>query len=207
MTNTNTANSSLGALLSREKYLIIDGSMSTALEQLGCNLNDRLWTARVLADHPELVKEVHLQYLRAGADLHISASYQATIQGLTENDYSLEEAEEVIRRSVRMFKEARSEWWEAEGRKAGRNWPLVGGAIGPYGAYLADGSEYRGHYGVSDETLYEFHRRRMELLAEEGSDFLLIETQPSLREALIAAKRCYARADGCAYCCPEIHRS
>ncbi len=85
MTNTNTANSSLGALLSREKYLIIDGSMSTALEQLGCNLNDRLWTARVLADHPELVKEVHLQYLRAGADLHISASYQATIQGLTEN--------------------------------------------------------------------------------------------------------------------------
>ena len=65
MTNTNTANFSLGALLSREKYLIIDGSMSTALEQLGCNLNDRLWTARVLADHPELVKEVHLQYLRA----------------------------------------------------------------------------------------------------------------------------------------------
>lgn len=188
MTNTNTANSSLGALLSREKYLIIDGSMSTALEQLGCNLNDRLWTARVLADHPELVKEVHLQYLRAGADLHISASYQATIQGLTENGYSLEEAEEVIRRSVRMFKEARSEWWEAEGRKAGRNWPLVGGAIGPYGAYLADGSEYRGNYGVSDEVLYDFHRRRMELLAEEGSDFLLIETQPSLHEALIEAK-------------------
>ena len=188
MTNTNTANSSLGTLLSREKYLIIDGSMSTALEQLGCNLNDRLWTARVLADHPELVKEVHLQYLRAGADLHISASYQATIQGLIENGYSLEEAEEVIRRSVRMFKEARSEWWEAEGREAGRNWPLVGGAIGPYGAYLADGSEYRGNYGVSDEVLYDFHRRRMELLAEEGSDFLLIETQPSLHEALIEAK-------------------
>ena len=130
MTNTNTANFSLGALLSREKYLIIDGSMSTALEHLGCNLNDRLWTARVLADHPELVKEVHLQYLRAGADLHISASYQATIQGLTENGYSLAEAEEVIRRSVRMFKEARAEWWEAEGRAAGRHWPLVGGAIG-----------------------------------------------------------------------------
>ena len=88
--------------------LVIDGSMSTALEHLGCKLNDRLWTARVLAERPEMVKEVHLQYLRAGADCHITCSYQATVLGLTENGFSQREAEEIIRRSVRVFREARN---------------------------------------------------------------------------------------------------
>lgn len=185
---TSERKKTLSALADGTRLLVIDGSMSTALEGLGCGLNDRLWTARVLAEKPELVREVHLQYLRAGADLHISASYQATIRGLTENGYSEEEAEEIIRRSVRMFKEAREEWWNREGGKgSGRPWPLVGGAVGPYGAYLADGSEYRGHYGVDEQGLYDFHRRRMELLHEEGADFLLIETQPSLKEALVLA--------------------
>ena len=78
-------------------------------------------------------------------------------------------------------------WWEEEGQKEGRAWPLCLAGIGPYGAFLADGSEYRGHYGVSDEVLDEFHRRRMEILHEAGADILLIETQPSLHEALLAA--------------------
>ena len=175
-------------LFDKKRLLVVDGSMSTALEGLGCRLNDRLWTARVLAERPELVKEVHLQYLRAGADLHITASYQATIPGLTENGYTNEEAEEIIRRSVRMFREAREEWWQQEGKESGRPYPICGGAIGPYGAYLADGSEYRGGYDISDEDLDTFHRRRMELLWEEGADLLLIETQPTFREALVCAK-------------------
>ena len=104
-----------------------------------------------------------------------------------ENGFSREEAEELIARSVKIFKEAREEWWEEEGRDAGRVWPLCLAGIGPYGAYLADGSEYRGKYGVSDEVLDQFHRRRMEILHEAGADILLIETQPSLHEALLAA--------------------
>ena len=98
-----------------------------------------------------------------------------------------EEAEKLIARSVELFIEARKEWWEEEGEKEGRAWPLCLAGIGPYGAFLADGSEYRGHYGVSDEVLDEFHRRRMEILHEAGADILLIETQPSLHEALLAA--------------------
>ena len=88
---------------------------------------------------------------------------------------------------MEIFIEARQEWWETEGEKAGRAWPLCLAGIGPYGAYLADGSEYRGHYGVSDDVLDQFHRRRMEILHEAGADILLIETQPSLHEALLAA--------------------
>ena len=86
---------------------------------------------------------------------------------------------------MELLLEARERWWQREGRAAGRAWPLCLGAVGPYGAYLADGSEYRGNYGVSDDVLRDFHHRRMELLWNAGADLLLMETQPSLREARI----------------------
>lgn len=179
---------SLNETLEKTKILVIDGSMSTALEALGCNLNDSLWTAKALAEQPELIRQVHLNYFRAGADCGITASYQATIPGLTAKGYSLREAEDCIARSVELFREAREIWWAQEGREAGRAMPLCLGAVGPYGAYLADGSEYRGNYGVSDDVLRDFHRRRMEILWEAGADLLLLETQPSLHEALIEAE-------------------
>lgn len=175
-------------VLDKNGIMVIDGSMATALEALGAHTNSKLWTAAALADQPELVKQVHLDYFRAGADCGITCSYQATIPGLTEHGYTLEEAEKLIADSVRLFIEARDEWWEEEGRDAGRAYPVCLAGIGPYGAYLADGSEYKGNYGVSNETLYDFHRRRMEILAEAGADVMLIETQPSLNEALIEAE-------------------
>lgn len=179
--------SNIKEIIEKNGIMVIDGSMSTALENLGANLNSKLWTAKALEVSPELVKQVHLDYFKAGADCGITCSYQATIPGLMNNGCTREEAEELIARSVRLFIEARKEWWEEEGEKEGRAWPLCLAGIGPYGAFLADGSEYRGHYGVSDEVLDEFHRRRMEILHEAGADILLIETQPSLHEALLAA--------------------
>ena len=181
---------SLNEILEKNGIMVIDGSMSTALEALGADNSSRLWTAGTLADRPELVKQVHMDYFRAGADCGITCSYQATIPGLTEHGYSHEEAEEIIADSVRIFLEARDEWWEEEGRESGRSYPLCLAGIGPYGAYLADGSEYRGKYGVSDEVLYDFHRRRLEIVHEAGADIILIETQPSLREAVIEADIC-----------------
>lgn len=174
--------------LAKAGILVIDGSMSTALEALGCDLNDSLWTARALAEAPDLVRQVHLDYFRAGADCGITGSYQATLPGLTAKGYAPAEAEALIARSVTLLLEAREAWWNAGGRDSGRAWPLCLGAVGPYGAYLADGSEYRGNYGVSDDALRAFHRRRMELLWESGADLLLMETQPSLREALLEAE-------------------
>ena len=175
-------------VLENNRIMVIDGSMATALEALGANTKSSLWTAAALAEQPELVKRVHLDYFRAGADCGITCSYQATIPGLMAHGYTAEQAENLIADSVRLFLEAREEWWEAEGRAAGRVYPVCLAGIGPYGAYLADGSEYRGNYGMTDQVLYDFHRRRMELLAEAGADVLLIETQPSMKEVLIEAE-------------------
>ena len=178
---------SIQDVLDKNGIMVIDGSMSMALEALGADTKSSLWTAAALAEQPELVKQVHLDYFRAGADCGITCSYQATIPGLTAHGYSVADAERIIADSVKMFLEVRDEWWEEEGRGAGRAYPVCLAGIGPYGAYLADGSEYRGNYGVSDQTLRDFHRRRMEILTEAGADVLLIETQPSLNEVLIEA--------------------
>ena len=180
-------NDKLQSIFDHNGIMVIDGSMSTALERLGANLNHSLWTCKVLAEQPDLIRRVHADYFRAGADCGITASYQATIPGLMENGYTESEAEEIIRRSVRLLCEARQEWWDEEGKAAGREWPLCLAGIGPYGAYLADGSEYRGNYAITDEELREFHRRRMEVMWEEKPDLFLIETIPSFREALICA--------------------
>ena len=172
----------------RSPLLVMDGAMSTALEKMGVDLNTKLWTAKALADCPKKIKQVHKNYFKAGADCGITCSYQATVSGLMAIGYTKEQAEELIIKSVTVFLEAREEWWKEEGEKAGRVWPLCLASVGPYGAYLADGSEYRGNYGVSEDTLYEFHKRRMELLWDAGADLLLIETQPSLKEALVEAQ-------------------
>lgn len=89
-------------------------------------MNNKLWTARVLADRPELVKEVHIQYFRAGADAGITCSYQASLPGLMETGYSREQAEALITRAVQVFQEARQEWWDAEGKQAGQCRPIRG---------------------------------------------------------------------------------
>lgn len=183
----NIQRTSLQDLLKSPGQLVIDGSMSTALEHMGVELNHRLWTAKALIDCPEKVKQVHKNYFKAGADCGITCSYQATIPGLMSIGCTETEAEHEISGSVRLLLEAREEWWAEEGRSLGRAWPLCLAGIGPYGAYLADGSEYRGNYGVSPQALREFHTRRMRLLWEAGADLLLIETQPSLEEVLIEA--------------------
>lgn len=173
--------------IQEKQILVIDGSMSTALENLGCDLNDSLWTAKALVQQPELIKQVHHNYFQAGADVGITASYQATIPGLKKKGYSTEEGETIIAKSVALFREAREEWWETTGKFQHRLYPICLAGMGPYGAYLADGSEYKGNYGVADSVLREFHQRRAEILWAAQPDLLLFETQPSLHEALIAA--------------------
>lgn len=175
------------SLIDKKEKFVIDGSMSTLLERMGADIKDPLWTAKVLLERPLLVKQVHLNYFRAGADCGITCSYQATIPGFINKGLTKEQAEDVIRRSVALFLEVRQQWWDEEGAKQGREWPLCLASCGPYGAYLCDGSEYRGHYGISEKELYDFHVSRAQLLWESGADMLLFETQPSLEETLIEA--------------------
>ena len=165
--------------------MILDGGLATEFEARGCDLNDPLWSAKVLLEDPDLVRAVHLDYLRAGADCITSASYQASFPGFERRGLDHLAAAELMRRSVRLAVEARDEFWGNGGDHPDRLRPLVAASVGPYGAYLADGSEYTGDYGVDRAVLSTFHLERWHVLAESGADLLACETIPSALEARI----------------------
>lgn len=161
------------------KPLLIDGAMSTALEQLGADTNNSLWTASVLANQPALVKKVHQEYFKAGARLAITDTYQANVPAFIKNGYSKQEAHSLIQRAVALAKEARDEYQQETGI-----YNYVAGALGPYGAYLANGSEYSGDYHLSTIEYQQFHRPRLTDILTVGVDVIAIETQPRLDEVL-----------------------
>ncbi|MFI8189978.1 homocysteine S-methyltransferase [Streptomyces sp. NPDC085946] len=156
--------------------LVLDGGMSNQLEAAGHDLGDALWSARLLAERPEAVTEAHLAYFAAGADVAITASYQATFEGFARRGTGRERTAELLALSVAAAREA--------ARRARVTRPLwVAASVGPYGAMLADGSEYRGRYGLTVDELERFHRPRMEVLAAARPDVLALETVPDADEA------------------------
>ena len=171
-----------------QAFLVVDGGLATELEARGFDLSDDLWSARLLRDAPEAILQVHRDYLEAGADCIISASYQATVPGFMTHGLSEAEAEALIERSVALARQARDAFWAVEGNRAGRLRPLVAASVGPYGAYLADGSEYTGDYDLDEAELVTFHRRRWHLLVAAGPDLLACETIPSFAEARALAR-------------------
>ncbi|MCT9090694.1 homocysteine S-methyltransferase [Streptomyces sp. ASQP_92] len=190
--------------------VVLDGGLSNQLESQGCDLSDELWSARLLADDPRQIQEAHTAYARAGAQVLTTASYQATFEGFARRGLSHQEAELLLARSVQLARTAGALCPAADpagedphgvgggagggvGRGRGEGeapqnpapppTPWVAASVGPYGAFLADGSEYRGRYGLSVRELERFHRPRIEALVAAGPDVLALETVPDVDEA------------------------
>ena len=141
-----------------EPFAVLDGGFSTALEGAGYDLRDELWTARLLVDAPEAVVAAHRAFVLAGADVVITASYQASVAGLVAAGCDPGAARAAIRESTDLARRASP--------------IVVAASIGPYGAVLGDGSEYDGRYCVSGEELRRFHEQRLELLVGGEPDLL-----------------------------------
>jgi homocysteine S-methyltransferase len=165
----------------REGTVVLDGGLATQLEYQGHNLDSALWSAQLLRDDPDAIVQAHLAYFTAGAQVATTASYQASLGGFARAGISQAEAEQLIRRSVRLAEQARARAEDGDDR-----W--IAGSVGPYGAALADGSEYQGDYDLTIDELRIWHRPRIALLAEAGVDILALETIPCLAEveALLA---------------------
>ncbi|MEV7866519.1 homocysteine S-methyltransferase [Streptomyces sp. NPDC088124] len=167
-----------------EGTVVLDGGLSNQLTAQGCDLSGELWSARLLAEDPEQIEAAHTAYVRAGAQVLITSSYQATYEGFARRGVGRDEAGALLARSVEL---ARS----AAGTGPREVW--VAASVGPYGAMLADGSEYRGRYGLSVAELERFHRPRIETLAAAGPDVLALETVPDSDEAAALLRA----VDGC----------
>jgi len=162
--------------------VMLDGGLASELEARGHDLSDHLWSARLLLTDPAAIEAVHLAYYEAGAQVATTASYQASVDGFAAAGIDRNQALALMRRSVELARRARDRTRDANGEDVDRP-RLVAGSVGPYGAMLADGSEYRGDYDPGSEVLADYHRPRIEALVEAGADLLAIETIPTVREA------------------------
>ncbi|TVU49232.1 hypothetical protein EJB05_00530, partial [Eragrostis curvula] len=145
--------------------LVLDGGLATELEANGADLNDPLWSAKSWCKHYNL----------------------SILSGFESKGFSKEQSENLLTKSVEIAKEARDVFLEEHSNQSTSiHHPiLVAASIGSYGAYLADGSEYSGDYGEAGtlEFLKDFHRRRLQVLAEAGPDLIAFETIPNKLEA------------------------
>ncbi|CCE82713.1 Piso0_002454 [Millerozyma farinosa CBS 7064] len=184
----------LGEILG-DKHLVLDGALGTELESIIPSTSksqprdDPLWSTRVLINEPKLVEEVHYRYLMSGSNIITTCTYQASLCGLLKygDHFSKEDALGLWQKSVDVGKSAARRYYK-ECSRAQR--VLIAGSIGPYGAYLADGSEYSGNYGdFSNKQLEQFHFDLMKfLILNKDVDLIGVETLPSLREFKVLFK-------------------
>lgn len=175
----------LNELLTRKQILVLHGPLGTELEYMGYDVSGKLWSARYLLEKPEIIQDIHEIYLESGCNIVTTATYQATIPGLMAAGLDFEQAADIIRLTVQLANQARDNYWQRLSSEAQQQsvYPLISGDVGPYAAYLADGSEYNGQYGeVTLQELKDFHRPRIQLFLEQGVDMLALETIPNALE-------------------------
>jgi homocysteine S-methyltransferase len=173
--------------------MVLDGGLATELERRGCDLSGDLWSARAIIDLPHVIESVHLDYLSAGADCIVTASYQVSFEGFAEAGLSADDTVAALKDSVAIAESARACF--ANTRKQD---PWIAASVGPYGAIFHDGAEYHGKYDCSFSELVAFHRSRLKVLATTNVDLLACETIPSLEEAkaLVEALREFPQLKG-----------
>ncbi len=151
----------------------LDGGFSTALENNGNTLTTSLWTGELIRSNPAEITKAHLDFINAGAQIIITSSYQLSYAGAGSRGWSEDETDQALIASTKLAKKA-----VTESSKVVK----VAASVGPYGAFLADGSEYKGNYGVSKAVIRDFHARRLEMLISTSPDYLALETMPDTFE-------------------------
>lgn len=166
------------AQLDISKVHTLDGGMATELEWRGCNIYGPLWSAQVLETSPSTIEQVHLDYIRAGADCISTVSYQVSAMGYAELGRPREDATRALRQSVEIAESAREKYARESDRPV-----LIAASLGPYGAALHNGAEFHGEYDVGFDDLVAFHAERLAVVAKTNADLVALETVPSLEEA------------------------
>ncbi|MDH3350675.1 MAG: homocysteine S-methyltransferase [Gammaproteobacteria bacterium] len=206
MKHSDTNAPDLAALLATGRPILLDGGLATQCEAMGCSIDDELWSAGLLTSNPRAIVDASRAYLDAGAEIIVTASYQASRTGFVAAGLSIADADALILSSVALAAQAREEF--LLDNPDTDHVPLIAASIGPYGAVLHDGSEYTGRYDISADELRDFHRERIELLDQSEADLLACETIPSADEALVLCellsktqKRCWV-----SFCCCDEQR-
>ena len=159
--------------MTEPQVLVLDGGLSTALEAQGLTFDGAMWTGELLLTNPDAVTAAHRSFVDAGADIIITGSYQLSFEGGRRIGWADDDVERALRNST------------TAARLAVNDDTLVAASIGPFGAHLNDGSEFRGNYGVTDSVIRDYHDRRLDILLDTEPDLLALETMPDLPEVRV----------------------
>ena len=163
------------------KIKLLDGSMSFPLEQLGYNLKNKLWTGMALISDPDIIKNIHKDYINAGADYISTSTYQVSYDRLQNMGYQSSEIKKVFQKSIDLVKEAIKE------SRSKKEIKIVG-SFGPFASYDPNASEYVGKYNSTDDEIKNFHLNNINIIEETDLDIILYETIPCLREIKVLSK-------------------
>ena len=163
------------------KIKLLDGSMSFPMEQLGYNLKNKLWTGMALISDPDIIKNIHKDYINAGADYISTSTYQVSYDRLQNMGYQSSEIKKVFQKSVDLVKEAIKESGSKKEIK-------IVGSFGPFASYDPNASEYVGKYNSTDDEIKNFHLNNINIIEETDLDIILYETIPCLREIKVLSK-------------------
>ena len=173
----------INSFFETNEVMVLDGGLASELEKQGYDLRHELWSARLLMEDPDAIRKVHRSYLEAGSTCITTASYQASAPGFAAAGIDEATARKLLMDSVSIARQAVAEFVSESCQVKAVDRPLVAASIGPYGAYLADGSEYCGDYQISRDELRKFHADRMRVICQANPDVLACETIPSRQEA------------------------
>ena len=169
-----------------ERILVIDGAMGTRLQAFGlqeadfrgerfaASAKDLLGCNDVLSlTRPDVVEQVHREYLEAGADVVETNSFTATRVSLA--DYGLQDAAYDINRAAAEVARAAVDKWNAEHPQTRA---FVAGSMGPTNrtASLSPDVNNPAYRNISFEELREAYEEEALALMDGGADFLLLET-------------------------------
>lgn len=166
---------------------LIDGEIGTQILKYETETEgDPLWCSRFNITNPAAVYNCYMDFLRAGAELIRTNTYQSSVAGFKKH-LGLTEADcqKLFHDVVLLARKAREDFIA----ETGTSRPIeVWASVGSYGAYLSDGSEYTGLFmdTVPSNDIKQLHQERLEVLLNgPGIDGVAVETIPSLQEAII----------------------
>jgi S-methylmethionine-dependent homocysteine/selenocysteine methylase len=154
--------------------LLLDAAMGSDLDRRGVRTSLPLWSALGILDAPDVVRQIHLENLLAGADVVTTNTFRTTTRTLGKAGLEPGLAPTLDARAVHLAREARAE--------AGRPGALIAGSIAP----LEDC--YLPTFDTPVDLAYDEHRAQARNLTEGGVDFLMVETMPTIEEAVIALR-------------------
>jgi homocysteine S-methyltransferase len=150
--------------------VLLDGAMGTELLRRGVKTPLPSWSARALIENPEIVREIHEDYIGAGAEVITTNTFRTTARALGKVGLAAR-AKELTQLAVQLAKEARKE-----------NSVWIAGSVAP----LEDC--YEPELAPDSEIAFHEHKEFIGWLVEAGVDFILIETMSTIQESIAAAR-------------------